>query len=108
MDTMEIQILTSLDEKSEKHSILKIIPNPTYNTTTLFYVLTEANDVKIEIFNMLGGKISEIKNNHQTPGSHSVNINLHSPTDKNTFSKGIYFLYFFTVEREYFDKMMVY
>jgi hypothetical protein len=61
-------------------------PNPFNPSTTLDYTLTETNNVKVDIYNMKGEKITSLFSGEQTAGSYSLNWNA-----ENTHS-GIYVL----------------
>jgi len=48
-----------------------VFPNPSNNLFNIEYDLTTAVAVKIEIFNILGERITEIVNENQNPGKHN-------------------------------------
>ncbi len=60
-------------------------PNPFNPTTMISYTIPTTSKVKIEIFNSLGQKVSELVNKTQTTGNHSANWNA------TNFSSGTYF-----------------
>lgn len=50
-------------------------PNPFNPTTTITYDVAEAGIVKLEVFDMLGRKVTELVNGRKSPGSHSISFN---------------------------------
>ncbi len=66
-------------------SISQNYPNPFNPSTTIEYALQEASYVKIDVFNILGQKISSLVNAHVESGIHKVNF------IANQFPSGVYF-----------------
>jgi len=60
-------------------------PNPFNATTTLSYSLAENSEVKLEVFNILGQKVSTVVDEYQNAGFKTVNWNASS------VSSGLYF-----------------
>jgi hypothetical protein len=83
------RIISSVDDKNESlyldYELKQNYPNPFNPTTKIEYSLPEKNQVKIEVFNLLGQKVATLINTEQSAGRHSVNWNAES------FSSGIYF-----------------
>ncbi len=50
-------------------------PNPFNNSTTFEYNLPVNADIKLEVFNILGQKVSSVKINNQKSGLHTLNWN---------------------------------
>jgi len=50
-------------------------PNPFNPATTIRYSLLNASKVKIEVFNLLGSKVTTLVNTKKPAGSHSINFN---------------------------------
>ena len=57
-----------------------IFPNPSDLKTSIQYEITQAKNVNIELFNLMGEKISTVAHNeHQPPGKYSYEIKVESP-----------------------------
>ena len=84
------QISTAIDhpESSPKasHFILhQNYPNPFNPTTTIRYDLTSPVPVRLEIYNVLGQRVSMLVDDKQIAGAHQVTF------DASTLSSGVYF-----------------
>lgn len=83
------RIISSVDDKNESLSLSfelkQNYPNPFNPTTKIEYSLPEKSQVKIEVFNLLGQKVTTLINTEQSAGKHFVNWNAES------YSSGIYF-----------------
>lgn len=76
----DIWIITDINDEPTKDLQTNFIlshnyPNPFNPTTQIEFSLSEANQVKLEVFNLLGEKIAELVNKELYAGSHSVNFN---------------------------------
>jgi len=60
-------------------------PNPFNAQTTITYALPNDSDVKLEIYNVLGQKVTTLVDAHQTAGYQSITW------DANSYASGIYF-----------------
>jgi predicted GH43/DUF377 family glycosyl hydrolase len=67
-----------------EYSIKQNYPNPFNPSTTIRYSLPKSSEVKIEIFNLLGSKITTLVNTRKSTGSHSVDF------DGSNLSSGVY------------------
>ena len=67
---------------------ISVYPNPFNPTTTVNFTIPNDSKVKIDIYNFLGQKVSELVNSNHTKGSHSVSWNAIG------FSSGTYFARF--------------
>jgi len=70
-------------------------PNPFNPSTIIKYDLPSASNVKIELFNLLGQKITTLQNVYKLAGRYSVSFNAID------LSSGIYF---YTIEADGFKK----
>jgi len=73
-----------------KYALYHNYPNPFNPTTVINFALPRASDVKIEIFNILGQRVTTLVNDKLSAGYHSVTWN---GFDKNgsEVATGIYF-----------------
>ncbi len=81
--------LTNVDDNKELKNdflIKSIYPNPFNPSTTLEFYLPLTNQVKIEVYNILGEKVDVILNSMVNSGWHKYNWH------PNSFSSGIYFI----------------
>jgi hypothetical protein len=62
-------------------------PNPFNSSTTIRYYISKPNDVKIEIFNVLGQKVTTLLNGFQSEGEHTLYW-----TAGNNVCSGMYFV----------------
>ncbi|MFZ0390524.1 MAG: FlgD immunoglobulin-like domain containing protein, partial [Calditrichia bacterium] len=65
-------------------------PNPFNPVTTISFVLPATQQVKLEIFDVLGRKVRTLLNGKQQPGAHQVNWNGTNDYGK-AVSSGIYY-----------------
>jgi len=68
-------IQTSIDENPNQPktiSLLSCYPNPFNATTSISYSLTEAGFVTIEIYDILGAKVTALLSKQQTTGYHRL------------------------------------
>jgi hypothetical protein len=83
----------TLDKKAAiptAYALHQNYPNPFNLSTTIIYELPEATDVTIEIFNVLGQKVSTLLDGRETAGVHSISW---QGTDESgtIISSGVYF-----------------
>jgi len=86
--TLHIELSTSIDNNSvipKEFALRQNYPNPFNPATKILYDLPVAKNVKIEVYNFLGQKISTLVDKHMPAGYHEVVFNT-----KN-LSSGIYF-----------------
>ena len=74
-------------------------PNPFNANTTIEYTLAENTQVRLEIFNLLGQKVTTIVDEHQAAGYKLINW------DASQYSSGVYF-YKLSASDEVFTKRM--
>jgi len=68
-----------LNDKDIIPSTIKLFqnyPNPFNSTTTIEYYLPHANNVKIELYNILGQKLKTVVNNYMFSGFHKFQFNV--------------------------------
>ena len=85
-----LPIFTSLNNRNEydkqsKSFIEQNYPNPFNSSTSFQFYLSSAQQVKIDIYNILGEKVTSLVNRQLHSGNH--NVSLHS----DNLSSGIYF-----------------
>ncbi|HWY98063.1 MAG TPA: T9SS type A sorting domain-containing protein, partial [Bacteroidia bacterium] len=85
-------IVLGLNELSNNAGSMQVYPNPFNNETHVVYNLNRAQNVSIEVWNMLGQKVIDMSNGKQTEGQHETIIN------RATLQTGIYFLRLVTDE----------
>ncbi len=76
-------------------------PNPFNPTTTFNYDVAEAGVVKLEVFDMLGRKVSELVNERRSPGSYTISFNA------GNLSSGMYFYRMKAGNEVFIKKMML-
>jgi photosystem II stability/assembly factor-like uncharacterized protein len=69
---------------------LRVYPNPFSQKTKITYDLKEMSEVKIEVFNLLGARVSTIVNQSQAPGDYTYDL---TATDIGS-TEGIYYMRF--------------
>jgi hypothetical protein len=75
-DSSKITSINSLEMANLKSFMLhQNYPNPFNPTTTINYSLAKEGHVKINVYNILGGKVAAIVNENKQVGSYSVNFN---------------------------------
>lgn len=76
-------------------------PNPFNAQTTISYILPQASEISLDIFDILGRKIETLQSGHQEAGEHSVIWNAENNTS------GIYFYKLIVGDRIYSNKMIL-
>lgn len=67
---------------------LSVYPNPSTDNTTIEYTLGMDANVLLGVYNVLGVKVAETANQHQSAGTYKYNLN----TKKNNLNPGVYFI----------------
>lgn len=75
------------NSENDKSINLSVFPNPCTEIINLYYNLFEKADVHIELFNLLGAKVLDIKDEKQEKGQQEVHYNI--PLN---LAKGSYFI----------------
>ncbi len=85
--TLNVQPL-NVDEQPQKvydYALMQNYPNPFNPTTTIQFAIPAVSDVKLEVFDMLGQKVSTLVNRRMEAGLHTVNFNA------SNLASGVYF-----------------
>lgn len=87
---VNIQIATAIDDESDlglpnEYNLTQNYPNPFNPTTTIEFSLPKASMVKLEVYNVLGQKVSSLIDEFMPAGVHSVEF------DGKNNPSGIYF-----------------
>lgn len=77
---------TAVTENNNFNMGLNIYPNPVTNNTKVYYTLTKAANVNLEMINVLGEKISTVSLGTQSAGKQEYPINIEFLTE------GVYFI----------------
>jgi hypothetical protein len=95
-------IVTSADEPRLYNNIkAEAYPNPFTNSTTIKYDVKKQGNVRIDIYNALGNKVSTVVKEYQDIGEHSVVF------DADHFESGLYYYTIQTGERTNKGKMVL-
>ena len=81
---------TSILESKKTFGSVNVYPNPFNITTNIDYTLTSAQFVQLKIYDVLGKEITQIVNNIQSSGFHSVSWN-GNDNNGNQLINGTYF-----------------
>lgn len=84
-------VVTSVDDDfiSTKYTLEQNYPNPFNPSTEIRYSISEASNVSLKIYNVLGSEVASLVNSRQEAGSHSVSFNTNN--FESGLSSGIYF-----------------
>lgn len=77
--------VTDRSEYPEGYALSQNYPNPFNPSTTIYFALAKASQVKLEIYNVLGQKVATLIEKPMSAGGHAVNF------DAKQFSSGVYF-----------------
>lgn len=102
IDDINMTGVLNIDESIIDGANVSIFPNPTNQTSTLYYHLNKKGNVKIELVDVLGKKIMEVENGNQVEGDYSVEI---SKSELNLLN-GIYFVKF-TIDNATITKKLI-
>lgn len=77
---------SALDDKilPKNFQLFGNYPNPFNNSTTIMYEIDESGQVQLELFNLLGQKLSTLVSTRQLPGIYQIDW------DASDFPSGIY------------------
>lgn len=82
----EVQVNFS---RPEEFTLYQNFPNPFNPTTKIVYSIDSPGNIKLEIFNHLGEKVSELINKFENPGTHEVIWNT-ADEHGNSLASGLY------------------
>lgn len=86
IDDINIDITTATKDITETVESATIFPNPTANSCSLKFNLTQTKTLSINVFNILGEKVFTISKDVYEEGNHEVKLNT------NNFSNGMYII----------------
>lgn len=98
--TITITIATSVTNAFTENEF-KVYPNPTNQTTTIEYSLTETENVQIQLMNILGNVVTTLLNEEQSIGKQSISFEV------DNLPSGIYFIQFHTKNETINQKLIV-
>lgn len=98
----QISIPTSVEDEAipTKYVLYQNHPNPFNPTTVIRFAIPEASHVKLEVLNLLGETIAELKNEYLSPGYYETHFNA------NNLPSGIYIYRLVTDKYRAIKKMM--
>jgi len=99
-------LIVSLDdedfrEEPRSFALHQNYPNPFNPTTNVVYELAEAVDVRLEVFNVLGQRVSVLHNGHQSAGTHTAVF------DGSRLTSGVYLVRMQAGNQTFTRKMML-
>jgi hypothetical protein len=78
-DSFKVDIITDLDSQNQSHptkyELIQNYPNPFNPSTKIKFALPKAEQVKIEVYNIIGQKIETLLNKSMPAGYHEVEFN---------------------------------
>jgi subtilisin-like proprotein convertase family protein len=78
-DTSMVISITGMDQLGNfSAQMLKAMPNPASGSTTISYQMPETGDMQLELYNMLGERISILEKGKETTGWHTTDVDFNS------------------------------
>ena len=74
IDDINLTGAVGVDENGTQENSIAIFPNPTQETATLAYHLTQSNQVTVELSDILGKQISKLNLGSQSEGDHTLSL----------------------------------
>ncbi len=90
IDDININGTVGIIENSIDDANVNVYPNPTNESSTIYYHLNSKGNVKIELFDLIGKKVTEINNKNEGEGDYTTTIS----KQDNNLTNGIYFIKF--------------
>ena len=81
--------------------IQSVYPNPANSVAQLIYTVTQAADVKLAVYDVIGNKVADVVNMSQGAGTYKADIDVHD------FARGIYYLHLTVGGQHYVQKLSV-
>jgi hypothetical protein len=81
----------AFESRPAAHQLHQNYPNPFNPSTTIYLDLPKAGQVQLEVFNILGAKVTTLLDDYLLPGSHSVSWDGRDASGKGV-SSGVYFV----------------
>jgi len=97
--TTEMTTSTELADLPKEFSLEQNYPNPFNPTTTVTFMVPESSHVTVEVFNVVGQRVSELVNGQLNGGVHKLTF------DASSLSSGIYLIRMRTSEHIFTRKM---
>jgi len=99
--TINVEYNTAINTLTDSNINFNVSPNPVISSSTINYNLNEAAVVKVEIFNLVGSKISQPINERLAAGSYNIHFN------KTDLQAGIYMCKLTVNDKEMIQKIIV-
>jgi hypothetical protein len=109
-DTMDIMIraivnngasVKEVELAPSSFALFQNMPNPFNPVTSISYMVDVSGKVELEVYNVLGNKVTSLVNEEQTPGFYSVQF------DGRDMPSGVYFYKLTTGEKTLTKKMLL-
>lgn len=100
-----IKLNTKVDELPTETALLQNYPNPFNPVTNINYQLAMDNWVTLKVYDILGGEVATLVNEHKEAGYYSVQFN--SSTIKNNLPSGIYYYKLSAGSKVFMNKMLL-
>jgi hypothetical protein len=86
---LELETVTGVNDAPVLENNLNIYPNPFQNSTNISYSLSTTQNVKLEVFDMVGRSIATLANQKQIQGNYTISFN---PLDLASSAASMYIL----------------
>lgn len=100
LKTATLVLSTSEYSVTNKTELIKIVPNPSSEETTIHYNLRQSSWITLELFDLSGNRIKILQEGNQAAGLHRLKV------ETSDLKSGVY-LYKLTVDGKSFIKKMV-
>ena len=89
----------SIKDENGNEQVVSVYPNPFTNTTNVIVSLASTQEVKVDVFNLVGEKVYSVNQGQMAAGVHSVIV------DGTSLSSGMYFVNVTAGEKTYTKKV---